>query len=76
MVFYLPLMSNGEAMVNVVRFSNGKREASIRITKHADDRIEAHVCMSIAWKKIGGLKAAENEQKRLEAKGYRVVAAA
>lgn len=69
-------MSNGEAMINVVRFSNGKREASIKVTKHADDRIDAHVCMSIAWRKIGGLKAAQNEQARLEARGYKVIAAA
>lgn len=69
-------MSNGEATVNVVRLSNGKREASIKITKHADDRIEAHVCMSIAWRKIGGVRAAQNEQARLEARGYKVIAAA
>ena len=62
--------------VNVVRFSNGKRQAAIKVTRYADDRVEAEVARSIAWRKIGGLKAAFNEQARLEAEGFKVVAAA
>jgi hypothetical protein len=68
-------MSNGEATVNVVRMSNGKREASIRVTKHEDGRITSDLAMSIAWRPIGGLKAAFSRQVKLEAKGYKVISA-
>lgn len=68
-------MSDATTEQNVVALSNGSREASIRITKHADGRVSSEVCMSIAWRSIGGLQAAFSRQARLEAKGYNVVGA-
>jgi hypothetical protein len=64
-----------EAAVNVVILAKGSKRASIRVTKHADGRVSSEVCMSIAWRSIGGLQAAFGEQGRLEAVGYKVAAA-
>jgi hypothetical protein len=68
-------MSDTATEQNVVTLAKGNRQASIRITKHADGRISSEVSMSIAWRSLGGLQAAFGEQGRLEAVGYRVVGA-
>jgi hypothetical protein len=60
---------------NVVTLAKGNKRASIRITKHADGRVSSEVGMTIAWRSLGGLDAAFNEQARLEAQDYKVVAA-
>ncbi|MGK3981286.1 hypothetical protein WMF38_57345 [Sorangium sp. So ce118] len=59
---------------NVVVLMKGNKRASIRVTRQGD-HITSEVCMSVAWRKLGGLQAAFNEQGRLEARGYKVVAA-
>jgi hypothetical protein len=68
-------MSSGEAMVNVVVLVKGNKRASIRVTKRGDD-VTSELSMGVAWRKLGKLQAAFNEQARLEARGYKVVAAA
>lgn len=68
-------MSETTTEVNVVTLSNGKREASIRVTKRADGRVTSEVCKTVAWRDLGGLQAAFSEQARLEAEGYKVVGA-
>lgn len=64
------------ATTNTVKLSNGDRDVYLRVTKHANGRISGEVSRSIAWKPIGGLRATRREMARLEADGFKVVAAA
>jgi hypothetical protein len=68
--------STGEAMVNVVRLVMGKRQVAFRVTKHQDSRVTAERSNGVVWKPIGGLQAARNQEAKLKAEGFKVVAAA
>jgi hypothetical protein len=64
------------ATTNTVKMVKGSKTVSLRITKHEDGRVTGEVSRSIVWKPIGGLRATRNEMARLEAEGFKPVAAA